>query len=81
MFRTVWLENPAVAWAEDVPDIGLAAQEATHLAADPDEDEDDDEDDADAGTTATTPRASAMPPKTATSRLAPVLMDDSDFNT
>jgi hypothetical protein len=72
MFRTVWLENPVV------PDIGLAAQDATHLVADEDEDEDEDEDDA--GTSATTPRASdacedgGEPP-------APVLTDDSDFNT
>jgi hypothetical protein len=82
MFRTVWLENPAVACAEDVPDIGLAAHDATHLAgadeacADVD---DADEDDADAGMSATAPRASAIPPTTAASRRVPVVTDDNDF--
>jgi hypothetical protein len=66
MFRTVWSENPAVAWAEAVPGIGLAAHDATQPPCDravvPEAN------DADAGTTAAA-TAIAIPPPAAVSRL------------
>jgi hypothetical protein len=75
MLRTVWSEKLVV------PDIGLAAQEATHAAgrADGAEPADPEPDDAAAGTTVAALTTSAAPPRTAANRLGRLVTDDSNF--
>ena len=77
MLRTVWSEKLVL------PDIGLAAQEATHPCRAPEAAEAAAVaragDAAAAGTMAAAPRTSAAPPRMAASRLVPALTDDSDF--
>jgi hypothetical protein len=73
MLRTVWSEKLVV------PDIGLAAQDATQPGRDAGAEPDGPEpEDAAAGTTAAAPTTSAAPPTMAVSRLELPVTDDSN---